>query len=405
MIRFIIKALLLTGKTLALLIGVLLLVFALKYITCPVYTFNKGKPFAGKKIYNPYRDMDPGQWRKGNFQIQSYAWAGITSGRGNTNEDIYNLYKSLGYDVIATSDYQKINTFGLDKPAYIPVYEHGYGVLKSHQVLVGANKVLWKDYPFYQTIHNKQHIINSLRKDNELIYLAHPRLRNGYTVDEMKILTGYDGIEVLNNYCTSLEHWDAALSSGNYITILGNDDAHDISKPDEVGHHCTFINSPSVNKSDIISSLKSGNAYGAKIRKIHGESIEEKLIRTKVLPELVRFEVRNDTLFIATDSVVTEIRFIGQGGKLLETAGNTNEAFYAINTADTYVRTEIHYSAESAFYLNPICRYDGKTPGQIPPPEIDNFKTWLLRIIGFATLIFLGINIYILRKRIKRKVA
>jgi len=381
------------------------LLFAIKYISCPVYDFYKGEEFSGNFIYNPYTNLEQAAWRRGNFQIQSHAWGGITSGRGNTNEDIYSLYKSLGYDIIATSDYQKINRFGENTPGYIPVYEHGYGIKKNHQVLIGAERVLWKDYPFFQTIHNKQHIIHSLRKDNALIFLAHPLLRHGYSLDDMKILSGYDGIEVLNNYRFSIDHWDTALSQGNYVTILGNDDAHDITIPDEIGHHCTFINSPTLNDADILAAFKSGRNYGARIWRPHGETIPEKIKRTKVLPKLVRHEVIHDSLIVQCDSVVRFIRFIGQGGRVVKTTGNTDIAFYQIKTNDTYVRAEIHFWHESAFYLNPVCRYDGNKPGHIPAPEINLLKTWILRIIGFATLIFLFMNYYTVRKKLRSRKA
>ncbi len=90
---------------------------------------------------------------------------------------------------------------------------------------------MWKDYPLFQTIHNKQHIINLLKKSSELVYIAHPKLWNGYPIEEIELLSNYDGIEVLNNYGKSIKHWDAALSPGKYVTILGNDDAHDVSNP------------------------------------------------------------------------------------------------------------------------------------------------------------------------------
>jgi len=385
------------------LILLLLIVFAIKYITCPVYIFEQSHPFEGETFYNPYQEMDASHWRKANFQIQSYAWKGITSGRGNTNEVIHDVYKSLNYDIIATSDYQKINKYLEDQQAYIPVYEHGYGIKKNHQVLIGAKKVLWKDYPFFQTIHNMQHILNSLRPDNELTFIAHPKLRHGYSPEDMELLTNYDGIEVLNNYRTSLEHWDAALSSGKYVTILGNDDAHDISNPNEIGHHCTFVNAPAINKEEIIESLKAGNAFGAMIYRPYDESFSEKTERIKILPMLENFEIKGDSILIKTDSIAKEIKFIGQGGKLLKGIKNTNNTYYKIEDNDTYVRTEIEFPGQHIYYLNPVCRSTNYSPPAAPLPEINYYRTYILRIIGFGTIIFIFINVFYIRKRIKKK--
>ncbi|MBN2174423.1 MAG: hypothetical protein JW731_09835 [Bacteroidales bacterium] len=401
MVKIILKLLKSVANLLLGTMALLILIFTIKYITCPVFTFEKAQPFSGNKIYNPYDGIKSTNWQKANFQVQSYAWSGITSGRGNTNQEIYDVYKRLGYDVIATSDYQKINRFREGDPSYIPVYEHGYGIRKNHQVLIGAKKVMWKDYPIFQTIHNKQNILNNLREQNELVYIAHPKLREGYQPEDMELLSNYDGIEVLNNYRTSLEHWDAALSSGKYVTILGNDDAHDISNPDEIGHHCTFINAPTNRREDVISALKAGRSFGAKIYRPNGESFADKIDRIRILPIIQSVEVKNDTLFIECDSVATAFRFLGQNGRILKTSGPSASASYHIQAEDHYVRAEIEFPGKSIFYLNPIARYDNKFPHNNNIPVIDTFKTSILRIIGFASLVFIFLNILFLRKRIK----
>ncbi len=383
------------GKGFVLLIILLLLFSAVKHISCPVYKFKEGKAFSGSNIYNPYSNMNGNQWKKANFQIQSYAWKGITSGRGNTNEEIHSVYKSLGYDIIATSDYQKINRFKEDEPAYIPVYEHGYGIKKNHQVLIGSEKVLWTDFPLFQTLSNKQHILNLLRDDNELVIIAHPKLRHGYSPSDMQYLSNYDGIEVLNNYRFSVEHWDAALSSGNYVTIIGNDDAHDISNPDEIGHNCTFINSPTSDREDILKALKRGNSFGAWIYRPDGETFEKKIERSKNLPAINNIDLRgDDTIFVATTATAKEFRFVGQEGKILKTTNNLDTAFCVFKTTDTYIRTEIEFQDKTTYYLNPFCRMEGKSPNKALSPEIDIYRTWLLRILGFASLLFIVFNFY-----------
>lgn len=402
MIRLFFNTLRFAGKISLLFLVLIVLIVTIEYITCPVYRFQTRVAFSGSKFYNPYKGIDSAHWRKGNFQVQSYAWLGITDGRKNTNEEIYKVYKNLGYDIIATSDYQKINRYRSDNPSYIPVYEHGYSIKKNHQVLIGSKRVLWRDYPIFQSLSNKQHIINLLRKDNELIYIAHPKIRNGYWPEDMRLLANYDGIEVLNNLRISLKHWDAALSSGNYVTILGNDDAHDVSNPNEIGHHCTFINSPSTHKRDIIKSLKAGKAFGARIYRPYGETFEEKIKRTKILPVINLVELKDDTLFIQFDSIAHEVRFIGQDGKLKKKSEQTNEAFYKIKTEDTYIRTEVEFPDQTVYYLNPVCRYSGDGPQKATSPEVDIYRTWLLRIVGFATVALILLNVVYLRKRFKR---
>jgi hypothetical protein len=263
---------------------------------------------------------------------------------------------------------------------------------------------LWTDFPLFQTLSNKQHILDLLRIDNELVIIAHPKLRHGYAPEDMKFLGNYDGIEVLNNYRFSVEHWDAALSSGNYITIIGDDDAHDISNPDEIGHNCTFINSPSTNKKDILGALKKGNSFGAKIYRPDGETFEEKIKKSKNLPVVNHIELKgNDTIIVSIDRLAKEFRFIGQDGILLKKTNDADSAFYVFKTNDNYVRTEIEFGDKTTFYLNAFCRMTGEFPNKNGSPEIDIYKTWLLRILGFASLLFIVFNYYHFIWRPKRK--
>lgn len=380
----------------------LLLYFIYNYITCPVYEFNESSPFSGKFYYNPYENMDSNNWKKGNFQVQSKAWSGITAGSKNSNELIHQIYSKLGYDIIATSDYQKINYYKKDEVSFIPVYEHGYGIFKIHQILIGANKVLWTDYPFFQSLSNKQHIINLLRPENELIYIAHPALRKAYQPGNMRYLANFDGIEVLNNFISSLKHWDAALSSGNYITILGNDDAHNVSNTYEVGRKCTYINTPSLDRDDIINALKSGNSFGADIYSIHWESLPAKIERTKILPVLKQLLMKGDTIILRMDSVAKKIRFIGQNGVMMETQIETDQATYLFQSVDTYIRIEIEFNNGTTYYLNPVCRIKkGNEPQKADLPEINWYKTYLQRIVGYISIIF--IIIIVIRRRVLRK--
>ncbi len=386
--------------------GILLLVPLVQYINCPVYEFKEGEPFAGNRLFNPYEGMSPDAWKKGNFQVQSYAWGGITAGWNNSNEMIWDLYGSLGYDIVGISDYQKINRFGAGRPGYLPIYEHGFNIRKVHQVVIGANTVLWLDFPLWQNRHHKQRVIEKLEEEGVLVTLAHPLLRKGYSPDDMRILAGYDGIEVISGTWTSMEHWDAALSAGNYVTILSNDDAHDVSNPDEVGNRCTFVNTPTLTEPDIMSALRVGRSYGVSIGWKAGESMADKITRTARLPMLTRHELRHDTLFVSCDSPARFIRFIGQGGEGLQTDYGTSEASYVFRADDPYIRAEIHFDDGTALYMNPVCRHDGNGPAKAPLPAIDVRRTRIQRIAGFSVLLGTTIMlVFMTRVRRKKKLS
>ncbi len=378
----------------------LLGMLAMFYLLAPVYEFSGPVPFAGSQLYNPYAHMHADQWKKYNFQVQSKAWMGITSGRENTNELIDSIYSELHFDHVATSDYQKINTYTNNAEAYIPTYEHGYNLFKTHQVCIDSKKVLWTDLIFWQSLSMKQWILDLLQEDTRFVVLAHPRLRNGYTLDEMKYLTNYQGMEVLNNLRISAEHWDEALSSGQVVWIIGNDDAHDVQNSNEVGRRFTMINSPTTNREDIMLALERGDAIGVDFFRIDDEPMTDKYLRSKVIPVLQEASLSGDTLTVSTDSVAVEIRFIGQHGKILHTKAFSSTERYVIPQTEPYVRTEIEFPDHSVFYLNPIIRYDGASLVTKKTATVDASATLKLRILYFVVALVLA---YLAQRYYSRK--
>lgn len=381
------------------LISLALLIALAFYLTCPVYKFTTPSPFRGDLIFNPYDSINDIHWLKANFQVQSRAWYGITDGRKNSNLLIDSVYGLLGYDIIATSDYQKINRHRVEEDAYIPVYEHGYGIRKNHQVLIGSRRVLWRDYPLFQNLHHKQDILRRLNPDNALIYIAHPKLRDAYTPEEMRFLGGYHGIEVLNNFRNSAAHWDAALSAGNYVTILGNDDSHNVTRPGEVGNYCTWIQAGTVSADEIRKALTRGKSYGMAIHHPPGSPLSQKVIMSSGLPRLTTARVTDDTVMVGFSEPADEILFIGQNAEVRKTIPGNSKGYYVFHKKDTYIRTEALFRDRCRIYLNPFCRYNGTAPARFPVPETDTYRTWIFRTISLATIIFILLNIISLRRR------
>lgn len=372
------------------------------YLMAPIYEFSGPVKFSGDKLYNPYENMDSTQWRKYNFQVQSKAWLGITDGRKNSNDLIDSVYTEFGFDYVATSDYQKINYHGQEKVTYIPTYEHGYNIFKTHQVCIDAKRILWTDLILWQTLSMKQWIIDQLKKECSIVSLAHPLLRHGYTVDDMKYLTNYDMMEVLNNARLSYDHWDAALSTGNLVWIMGNDDAHDVLNKNHVGRKFTMINSPYLQKDHIIKSLKSGNAYGVDFFPLMDIPMNERIQRSKNIPFITKVKLIDDTLEVAASQVARTITFIGQEGKTLETFSATKSAKYVIKNDDSYVRSVFNYDDNTSLCLNPIVRYSGEQVTSLKTAQVDTKATLYLRMVYF--LIFLTIAYFYARRRKNKSV-
>jgi hypothetical protein len=370
------------------------------YLMAPVYQFSGPVSFKGNKLYNPYENIDSSHWRRYNFQVQSKVWLGLTNGRKNSNELIDSTYKALGYDYVATSDYQKINYHGKEKPSFIPTYEHGYNFFKTHQVCIDAQKVLWTDLLFWQSRSVKQWIIDLLHQDCGIVALAHPILRDGYSLKDMQYLSHYDMLEVLSSLHISAEHWDKALTSGQLAWILADDDSHNVSNLKELGRNFTMINSPTTDKEDIMTALKAGNCYGVNYYYNKDTTLKEKAEKLKNLPYLISAELKGDTFSVTFSRNMLHIEFIGENGQVRKKVSNARSASYVIQADDPYIRTKANFYYVCDYYLNPVVRYEGKAPQSVKTAVIDVKATLRNRIIYFIALLTLAF-LYAKRKQKK----
>jgi lipopolysaccharide export LptBFGC system permease protein LptF len=369
--------------------------WALPFLISPIYNFPKQEPFHGENLWNPYQDIDSNNWHKGNFQIQALAWGGFTDGSNNPTDSIYALYKKLNYDVIGISDYMKINTYQSDSAAYIAIYEHGYNFRKTHQVSIGATKVFWLDFPFYQTTSQKQFIINQLRKRTKLLSIVHPDFSlEGYSHNDLKFLVNYDLLEALNHQRFSLSHWDAALSNGHAKYILADDDAHDINNPYLVGVVATFLNSKSVHQDDVIEALLSGKTYGYVPYTPDNDNYDKKAQRAKSFPMLKSVDLNDNTITVKVSRKALKIDFIGQGGETKKSVPNTDSCSYSIQQSDTYIRTEVDYGKGEKMYLNPVFRYNTDNPLHEEMVIINWWKSILSWILFWVLTLFILMKIW-----------
>jgi len=119
------------------------------------------------------------------------------------------------------------------------------------------------------------------------------------------------------------------------------------------------------------------------------------------------FRIRGDTLQIAIDREAIVFRFFGQNGKFLEQVSRSTKANYILKPQDTYIRTTIVYATSTnnegiTLYLNPVVRTtDGKRPKMVSA-IVDLYSTWVYRIIGFATVFFVGFNVVYLRRKLRK---
>lgn len=347
-----------------------------------VYNQKPTKPFSGNKWHNPYKELNQldENWQYGNFHAHGEGWF-FSNGHGSEKELATFYLDSLGYDWAGISNYQKISRHNY-KGKLVSVYEHGYGLGKQHQLVLGSTKESWFDFPFIQFSNQKQTVLDKLQAPQNLLVLAHPKLRLAYTLEDVQQLGGYDCMEVLNHIGRSRDHWDAALSAGIPVYLISSDDTHDYEDLHKTGQNITVFKTRHDGSSGVIAALKSGHAYGVDLRS-GVKAIKERRKEIETLAQLIEQKLRSDTLMVSFNKTFSYLKFVGQGGKLLAECRGGNKAFYTLQPHDTYVRVVAHFEDPSAhIYLNPVFRYSQTIPiNSIPPLNARQTRVYRLSIL------------------------
>jgi hypothetical protein len=368
-------------------IAVLIVLFTLPYYKTVVFKFEKGTPFQGNQFYNPYQSIG-NTWLKANFHAHTILHFGLMNGE-NTPEEMYSRYDSLGYGMPGISNYNNILPDTYNRELYIPLYEHGRNLGTVHQLAINAKKVVNYDFPFYQSKSNKQAVINKQKEAGELIALAHPSFKNGYTKKDLHYLNNYDLFEGMSVRAGSIELWDEALSHGHAVWIMGGDDAHDMEIPN-TGVCWTMANVADTGERALMNSLSSGAVYA-----VRGWQAQEmhRLQSVTVDSGVYMLELNGKA-----DSIVLKSDF----GKTVAAIAGVERISYQIQAENSYVRAEIFDTEEwntyTKIYLNPVIRTEtGALVKHNNKVEPNMLKTWLFRLILF--LFQIGLLLFVFRKR------
>jgi hypothetical protein len=357
---------------------------AVPYLACPVYDFADPRPFSGPVFFNPYAQLT-GAWRTANFHAHGRAWGGLTNG-AQTDSVVLARYAAMRYDVAGVSNYESIDRRRGGDSTFIPSYEHGYNLLKAHMLGLDARSVDWFDFPVVQTRSQKQYLIDQMKSSAGLVVLAHPSLRSAHSADDMRYLTHYDLLEVLNHFQMSDHLWDVALSSGHPVWAVGDDDTHDVTDAGQTGVRWTMVDAPSTRREAIVAALRAGRTIAVAGSGGRSEA------------RVVSVTVRGDTLTVVCDTVVRGFAFIGQNGTVLARVPGGRSASYVIRPSDTYVRTVIA-TARTTMFLNPVFRYDGIEAPAMPVAVFDVGRTWGVRVSVAMSLLLLAVMVAIWPRR------
>jgi|WetSurMetagenome_2_1015567.scaffolds.fasta_scaffold04859_9 hypothetical protein len=357
------------------------------------YNFSEPSPFKGSYLYNPYHKIDTSNWQTANFHAHTHKVPDIMNAAESNSRFLDSIYSYLGYHITGISDYQMINTFEERNPWFIPEYEHGYMIFKNHHLVLNAKKISWLDYFFIQTLDNKQYVINRLKEDSAaLVTIVHPGIRYAVTHKNLKYLANYDFLEVIDNLFQFLSFYDTALSNGHHVFLLANDDSHNQRNQNECAVCFNIINTV-LYRDSVLSALKAGKAIAVKLNTLKYQTFESKKTAIQLLPKLIAFNVRNDTISLKLNRKVRSIKFIGQEGSGMKSIQDTSVGIYFFTKNDTYIRTEIECYDGTRYYLNPVFRYNGVFKSDLSPP-VNLKRTFISRSATVAILIIVLIFLY-----------
>ncbi len=379
-----------TLKGAAVAVALLLLYIAVPYMVCPIYHFESSAPFGGKRYYNPYQHIGT-QWQIANFHTHCKAWTGVTDGKNCSREQVVEAYRQLGYNHIGISNYQRITheRYACGQSCItIPSYEHGINVKKRHQLVLGADRVLWMDFFMHQSIHHKQYMLNKLRSTGDMVVINHPQFCEGYKPQDFTYMSNYDAIEVLNHYRSSVPQWDSALSSGYYAVLLADDDMHQLGRMDEISSNFTVVNASVLSRSHIVQALKRGQHFGVRVHRKANESmqVKQQRIANMVYPKYIR--MHGDTLTALFTQQVGSIAFIGQGGVCRQVTRHDSIASYVMGEADTYIRIEVYDNDSNYIIFNPIVKCEHAVPVKKALYSVNKAKTGTKYAIELLSILF-----------------
>ncbi|MCR9065519.1 MAG: hypothetical protein NXI00_16225 [Cytophagales bacterium] len=376
--------LLIFKRLILLLIFIFLALFFPFYIQTEIYDFAQSEPFSGESFYNPYQNWQSEGSQKANFHAHSEAWLGITNG-GNSKAEITKAYSDKGYGIACLSNYQSISGQRAEKD-FLPVYEHGFNLKKTHQLGIGAEGVSFMEFPFLQNLSQKQLIINRIKDHSKFVALAHPALMHGYSENDLKNLVNYDFIEVLSPYAVSLALWDVALSHGRRVWGLSNDDLHKIT-PQSIGKYFNVLSGQATHLASAEKLMKDGCFYA-----MHDKSGTCKL-------SLYDLTLKGDTLNFEFKGEPEKVFVISDNGDVFALFSKGKGVFLIPKNA-TYVRLEVSDRKGNLLITNPVIRNNEKEAA-FSHTIINDFETMLYKVaVLTSTLFILLISFSNLTKRI-----
>jgi len=265
------------------------------------------------KYLNPYRENE--NWYKGNLHTRCAEHSGSTS---IPLKLLLNKYTETRHDFIAITDHGHLtkvpDSLRPEKILVIPGLEFGE---TRHLQLIGIDQLATDD---------PREAIQYTLAQNGLVILNHPNWQQPphWTADAILEQEQFDGIEIFNGIVDRLvgwsratDVWDQVLSRGRRCWGYAVDGSHDLF---DINRAWVWVQAKKSESGLILSSLKQGSFYA---------STGVKLTEIRLMANKIHLETAEETAF----------RFIGPGGKILDTHLGTL-AEYWLQGWEDYVRVE-----------------------------------------------------------------
>lgn len=297
------------------------------------------------------------RWYKGNLHTHT-----INSDGDSSPDAVARWYKEHRYDFLALTDHnyftdpQGLNSFLAAKEKFLLITgEEVTSKFESKPVHVNAFGLSSTIGPKFgsDVVDTLQQNVDHIRSQGALPSLNHPNFGWAFTPPELARVNNLKLFEVYNGHPSTNEHggggaasldemWDHVLGAGKRMWGIAVDDAHSFKTigPDQSnpGRGWIQVRARNLSEQAILEAIEAGDFYSS--NGVELASLEQRAGRISLEIK----ERRNEKY---------TVRFIGQGGKLLE-ATYDNPASYKLSSGEPYVRAQVLDSNGGKAWTQPV---------------------------------------------------
>ena len=313
----------------------------------------QSKEFNGDLFQNPYQNKD---WKVASEKVALHTHSDNVwyTPERHSSKDIDSIYKKYGYSVLIFTDYGKIQERKEEKEIFSG-YEWGLNLRKRHALVIGSEETVSDLFPFYARRDNVSWTFRKIREKSGYVIIAHPKLNDSYTKQDLIQIQNYNAIEVYSPFGDDAKILDVLLSQGRNVHCMSSDDLHyfpeseiqKLGQPKWKDHLQTLMfqrgrEGESLKRYISTSfGIKSPNSVKSALEKGSFYCVK-KHFREAEDPKLPNLNVDKKGL-VSLDSSerYLAIRWIGKNGEIRKIDPDTNNASYQFSETDPYIRVEI----------------------------------------------------------------